>query len=87
MYTDEYTISLSRELAVCGSQIRKVKQALAGLEHRYGYTTKDFSARLRSGQLTTDTDDFRRWSGLVVSLRAWTEKKEEYAALLLKMKG
>lgn len=86
MHTDEYTISLSRELAVCESLIRKTLRSLAGLEHRYGCSTREFSEKVRSGLLIPETDDFRRWSELAGSLSAWTAKREEYSDLLLKMR-
>lgn len=86
MHTDEYTISLSREVAVCDSAIRKVRRALFKLEQRYGYSTAHFVEQVRTGLAGSLCDDFRHWLDLAMSLRAWTDKKEEYASLLLKMK-
>ena len=39
-----------------------------------------------NGLLSSERKDFRRWQDLAISLQAWTDKKEEYVALLLQMK-
>ncbi len=86
MHTDEYTISLSRELAVCEGAIRNVRRKLAAFEHQYGCTTEEFPERVRSNQLLIATADVRAWSDLAVSLQAWTITRKEYGNLLLQMK-
>ena len=86
MQTDEYSISLSREVAVCESMIRKVRRLLAELERRHGYTTEEFIEKARSGMTDSQQPDFLRWSELADRLLTWTGKREEYVSLLLKMK-
>ncbi len=86
MQTDEYTISLSRELAVCEGSIRKLRRALAELEKRHGSSTEEFLAGIRSGAIASQMEESRLWIDLAASLEVWTGRKEEYEALILKMK-
>ena len=42
MHTDEYEISLSREIDVCRGRVRAIKKTLYKMEQKYGITTEQF---------------------------------------------
>ena len=67
MDTDEYEISLSRELAVCRHEVRKLERALLRLEGRNS----------GEGDLSTLREAQR------ALLEGWRKREREYQALLL----
>ncbi len=58
MHTDEYEISLSRELGVCKSSIKKIKKFFAIMERKHGKTTAQFVEEYDSGKLTGNREDY-----------------------------
>jgi hypothetical protein len=85
VHTDEYEISLSREVGVCDSAIRKCRRILGSMEARHGMTTAEFLERVRLGRLPA-TPDFTEWQKSIKKLRYWTETRSEYQGLLDIMK-
>ncbi len=85
MHTDEYEISLSREVGVCDSAIRKCRRILDSMEARHGMTTEEFLERVRLGRLPA-IPDFNEWQKSIEKLRYWTETRGEYHRLLDFMK-
>ncbi|MHB8844797.1 MAG: hypothetical protein ACYC7L_08595 [Nitrospirota bacterium] len=70
MHTDEFEISLGRELAVCEQYVRKYRKLIAGMEQR------------RGGPGAGD----RAWMQARESLRSWSDTRDEYARLLAAMR-
>ncbi len=85
MHTDEYEISLSREVGVCNGAIRKYRRILDGMEGRHGMTTAAFLERFRLGELPA-TRDFSEWQSGFEALRYWTAALDEYQRLMEIMK-
>jgi hypothetical protein len=52
MHTDEYEISLSREIALCRKMIRQLKDSLARREKHAGMTTAALLQALEEGGLS-----------------------------------
>lgn len=86
MHTDEYEISLSRELKVCGSTILKIKRLLASLEKKYEIETKTFVKEYLEGGMSGDEKDFSLWVRNYDELQKWEERKRQYEQLLRLMK-
>ncbi len=70
MHTDEYEISLGRELAVCEQYVRKYQKMIAGMERRQG-AVPGASAD---------------WEQAHAELRHWSAARDEYARLLGRMR-
>lgn len=85
MHTDEYEISLSRELVVCKNAIRDIRKALAKLEQEYGMDTAKFVEGFASGNLG-DNKDFTFWIAQYQSLKRWEDHQKEYSKLFERLK-
>lgn len=86
MHTDEYEISLSRELAVCKSTMKKIKEFFAIMERKHNKTTAQFVDEYDSGKLTNDPGDYRIWRDNYASLKNWEELERQYQEIYVKMK-
>jgi hypothetical protein len=86
MHTDEYEISLSRELAVCKSTITRIKKFLSIMERKHHMTTEAFLEGLRSGRITEPATDFAAWQDNSESLLRWEELERQYEEMFRMMK-
>ncbi len=85
MHTDEYEISLSRELGVCYGMMRKYQRLLSHMERRHSMTTAEFLARNRQGELPAQSD-FGKWLRGSEALQYWSTARVEYERLMGIMK-
>jgi hypothetical protein len=86
MDTDEYEISLSRELDVCNSTIRKIRKSLREMEKKYAMPTEEFAEAYQKGQLSADNKDFEAWFNGSEALRTWEKRKADFEAVYRRMK-
>lgn len=86
MHTDEYEISLLRELLVCEKEIKKITRGLAGMETKYGMKTRVFVAEFGCGNITEQKDDYKVWIKEYEALKKWEVLRDQYTALLRRMK-
>jgi hypothetical protein len=89
MHTDEYGISLSRELAVCRNTIQRIKKTLQLLEKKHNKTTELFIKELQSGKLKDHPefkDDYNAWRSSYDSLGKWEKLEKEYQEVYREMK-
>lgn len=86
MHTDEYEISLSRELAVCKSAIKKINEFFAIMERKHNKTTVQFVEEYDSGKLTDSRDDYEPWRNNYESLKSWKELERQYEEAFRMMK-
>ena len=89
MHTDEYEISLTRELSVCKNTIKRIKHSLSILERKHNKTTGMFIDELRSNQMADDPDckdDREAWRSSYESLKRWEELERQYQEALRMMK-
>jgi hypothetical protein len=89
MHTDEFEISLSRELSVCKSTIQRIKQSLGILERKHNKTTEMFIDELRSNKLPDNPDykdDYEAWRSSYESLKRWEELERQYQEAFRMMK-
>ncbi len=70
MHTDEFEISLGRELAVCEQYVRKYRKIIADLEGREGSEAASSRSREQAE----------------AELRHWSATRDEYARLLREMR-
>ncbi len=89
MNTDEYEISLSRELAVCKNTIQRIKKTLLLLEQKHNKKTEEFIEELRrakEGHAAYSEDDREAWKSSYESLNRWEELQRQYQEAYRKMK-
>lgn len=85
VHTDEYEISLSRELGVCNGIIAKYQKRLLRMEKRHGMTTEVFLDRCRQNEIP-ESHDFSQWLQASEELQCWLATRAEYEQLLTLMK-
>ena len=81
MNTDEYEISLNREITVCKNTIQRIQKTLGILERKHKKTTEAFIAELKSGKLAQHPefkDDYEAWQSNYDSLKRWEELEKQY---------
>jgi hypothetical protein len=89
MHTDEFEISLARELCVCKNTIREINYSLSILERKYNKTTATFLDELRRNQIPEDPhhrDDYEAWRSSYESLKRWRELERQYQEAIRMMK-
>ena len=86
MHTDEYEISLSRELSVCKRTIKSIKYFLSLMERKHNKTTEAFIKEFYSEKTTNLTDDLTAWLNNYESLQKWEELLRQYEEMFSIMK-
>jgi hypothetical protein len=87
MHTDEYEISIGREVTLCRKIIARLGTALREKEKRYGMSTEDFLEAVRLGKLVCEITDFLKWRDEHQELGNWERKLLEYEEALRVLKG
>ena len=87
MYTDEYQISLSRELSVSKKAIARIEKFLIKMENRYGLKTDDFLKEFSTGKPTEQNKDFITWVDYGESLKSWRNRLQQYEEMFRIMKN
>jgi len=86
VHTDEYAISLSRELDVCKYNIKRVRYVLTRMEKKYNLESDVFLRKISNGELDKTNSDFINWKNKCASLGRWQLLLKEYENLLKRMK-
>jgi hypothetical protein len=86
MHTDEYEISVGREITLCRKVIVRLRNALRVREKRYGMATEEFLAASREGRFTEPDRDFLSWNEDARELQCWQQKLREYEDAFQKLK-
>ena len=89
MHTDEYEISLLRELNACNNSIQRIRKTLDLLERKHGKTTDQFIDELKSATLPIPPElkgDYEVWQGTYASLNMWKELERQYQEAFQMMK-
>ncbi len=82
MHTDEYEISLSRELGVCQGYVKRYRKVLDGLEARHGVRTDEVLGPGRDHGLLSAAGELREWQQAFEALQRWSAARDEYGRLL-----
>ena len=86
MHTDEYEISLSREIDVCKKKVHALKKNLTRMEQKFSMTTDAFVARAGQGEIACGNKDFTAWMDDYLALRTWQGTMKQYEELLTLMR-
>jgi len=86
VHTDEYEISLSREIDVCKARLRVIRKTLNKLEQKYGTTAEQFLDDLKNAAGRVSGGDAEKWAENCKALNVWQDKQAAFEALYLRMK-
>ena len=86
MHTDEYEISLLRELDVCRKKVSTLQKKLSSMENRFNKSTGEFVKDFNEAKLDTHNDDFISWFNDCDALCKWQESLKQYEELFFSMK-
>jgi hypothetical protein len=90
MHSNEFEISLLRELKICGNTIHRIKKTLALMEQKHHKTTDTFIEEYHTGSLNNDSDnkdDYSAWESSYESLTRWQNLERLYQEQLNVMKN
>lgn len=76
MHTDEYEISISREIQVCRNRIERSEKAISDLQKRHKWLIS-----VISGDVPCDSANeavWAEWQELNEGLNAWRQRLKEY---------
>jgi hypothetical protein len=85
LHTDEYEISLGREIALCRKMLRKLQEALNRRERQYGMTTAAFLQSLE-GTDPADRISLESWKQEYQELQNWQRRLSAYEEVLESLK-
>jgi hypothetical protein len=85
MHTDEYEISIGREIALCRKMVRKSKNSLERRGKQSGLTTEAFLQALEKGCLF-EQPDIQNWNQEYQKLLYWQKMLTEYEEALESLK-
>ena len=85
MHTDEYEISIGREIAFCRKMVRKLQDSLERREKQCGMTTEAFLKALEEGRLS-EPHPIQSWSQEYQELQHWQKMLTEYEEALESLK-
>lgn len=74
MHSDEYGITLSREVNICNVKLKEIRRFLAEMEEKYTLTTEAFL----EGCEIANSKDAAAWKENYVALKTWSHLKEQY---------
>ena len=85
MHTDEFEISIGREIRLCRKLIWRLKRSIEKKEKRYGISTEDFIEGLNQGRLLESSPDFANWQSDCRELADLERMLGEYQEQLRKL--
>jgi len=86
MHTDEYEISIGREISLCRRFVKKLGNLLHKREKQYGMTTEAFLRAMEEGRLSEQIH-FRVWREEYRDLQYWQKMLNDYEEALRLLKG
>ncbi len=85
MHTDEYEISMGREIAFCRKMVRQLKDSLQRREKQCRMTTEAFLQALEKGSLS-EQYPIQSWKQEYQELQYWQKILIEYKEALASLK-
>jgi hypothetical protein len=85
MHTDEYEISIGREIALCRKMVRQLKDSLERREKQCGMTPAAFQKALEGGCLS-EQHAAQGWNQEYQELQYWQKMLTEYEEALESLK-
>jgi hypothetical protein len=85
MHTDEYEISIGREIALCRKMVKQLKNSLERREKQYGMTTAAFLQALEK-ECLSEQHPIQSWNQEYQDLQYWQKMLTEYEEALESLK-
>ncbi len=85
MHTDEFEISILREVNNCASNLRRLNKIIKEMENKYMISTDEFIKNYSDNQHGWNPD-FKKWFDTVESLKRWQFLYDEYMKFYKMMK-
>ena len=86
MHTDEYEISIGREVNLCRKLIKSLGKEICGFEKRYSMDTETFLQDCEVGIPSKNDEDFSNWRKAWRELQFWKKTLDEYERALASLK-
>lgn len=86
MHTDEYEISLAREINVCKGVIKQTEKQLTRRQQRFGMDLPQAQKAAAAGLQAIDGKELVDWQEDVEALRQWQQRLEQYREALAVMR-
>jgi len=81
MHTDEYGITLSREVHIARKKVEEHLRAVQAFEAQFGMSSDLFIQKLSSGELPATAPDHAAWQDQCAALKRWRQTLAEYEEL------
>ncbi|MDD2466363.1 MAG: hypothetical protein PHI97_20375 [Desulfobulbus sp.] len=86
MHTDEYEISINRELNHCRSVVEKTRSSLEKLQQQYGMEFEQAVIAAGENRLQIPAKELAQWQDNVAALPQWEQRLQEYRVVLSAMR-
>nr|WP_321468036.1 hypothetical protein [uncultured Desulfobulbus sp.] len=86
MHTDEYEISINRELNHCISVVKKTRSNLEQLQQKYGMEFEQAVIAAGENRLRISAKDLAKWQDDSAALPRWEQRLQEYRVALSTMR-
>ena len=86
MHTDEYEISLARELNHHEKVVNQTRKAIEARQRRYGLNYAEAASAAAEGRIEIAKKELAAWHEDVEALPVWEQRLEEYREALAKMR-
>lgn len=86
MHTDEYEISINRELNHCLDVVKKTRASLERRARQYGIDYEQAVAAVGAKRLRISARELARWKDDLEALPQWERRLEEYREALAMMR-
>jgi hypothetical protein len=86
MHTDEYEISIGREMTLCRNFIKRLENAISNREKQYGMKTEAILRSLEQNRPEDRNPDFLAWRDDHLELQVWQQRLKDYQDALKMVK-
>ena len=86
MHTDEYEISITREMNHCQQVVKKTREKLGQRQQQYGLEYPEAAKAAAEGRLDLNTKELAQWQEDFEALPVWEQRLEEYRQALSVMR-
>ena len=82
MHTDEYEISMSREIALCNDVIKRISRDIGEFEERYGFCSR----KVEINRSLVSEKDYNIWTEKLAERSFWTARSEDCKTVFRQLK-
>ena len=86
MHTDEYEISLNREINHCRAVVKAINKILERKTRHYGMAYDQVAQAKAEGRLPVSDNELAEWQENIEALPIWEQRLKEYCEALAVMR-